>query len=182
MNSRRLYKNCPKKTCDCGKMIRILLLISLTCVLASPSNQEDVIEPSLDEAVRVKKKCEYGIFSPMCFKIGIIRLIDRLNKNKEVTLMPGVTLVKDREDERIEAVVAEMARSLPSEPEERLDKFLLYLLESFLDTHSVKLRLLDDAGIPEARSNGNDARKRTGGKKNSNVGPIIAMAAMLKGE
>lgn len=182
MKSRRLYKNCPKKTCDFDKMIRILLLISLTCVLAAPNNQEDVIEPSVDKAVRVKNNCEYGIFSPTCFKIGIIRLIDRLNKNKEVTLIPGVTLVKDREDESTEAVAAELARSLASQPEEKLDKFLLYFLESFLDTHSVKLRLLDDTGTPEARSNGNDARKRTGGKKNSNVGPIIAMAAMLKGE
>lgn len=162
-------------------MIRIFLITSLTCILALPSIQEDVIEPSVDKTIRVKKNCDQGIFNPTCFKIGVIKLIERLNKNKELTLLPGVTLVKDREDGKTETVAAELARSLPSEPEERLDKFLLYLLESFLDTHSVKLRLLGDTSAAEARSDVNGARKRMGGKK-SNLGPIIAMAAMLKGE
>lgn len=162
-------------------MIRIFLLTSFTCVLALPSIQEDTTKPSIDKAVGVKKNCAQGIFNPTCFKIGVIRLIGKLDKNKELTLLPGVTLVKDRDDGKTEAVAAELARSLPSEPEERLDKFLLYLVESFLDTHSVKLRLLDDANAAEARSAVNGARKRMGGKK-SNIGPIIAMAAMMKGE
>lgn len=162
-------------------MFRIFVLTTLTCILASPTVQEDVVEPSIDKAVRVKNNCAQGIFNPTCLKIEAIRLIEKINKNKEVTLIPGVTLVKDREDVKTEAVVAELARSLPSEPEERLDKFLLYLLESFLGTHSVKLRLLDDAEAAEARSEANRARKRTGGKK-SNLGPMIAMAAMMKGE
>lgn len=159
-------------------MIRIFALTTLTCVLALPSIQEDVVKSSTDKTATVKNNCAQGIFNPTCFKIGAIRLIERLNKNKELTLLPGVTLVKDREDGKTEAVAAELARSLPSEPEERLDKFLLYLTESFLNTHSVKLRLMDDTDIAEANSEVNEARKR----KRINLGPIIAMAAMMKGE
>lgn len=161
-------------------MFRIFALTTLTCVLALPSIQEDVVEPSVDTAATVKNNCAQGIFNPTCFKIGAIRLIEKLNKNSELILLPGVTLVKDSEDEKTEAVAAELARSLPSEPEERLDKFLLYLTESFLNTHSIKLRLLDDADVAEAKSEVNEARRR-GGKRNQ-LGPIIAMAAMMKGE
>lgn len=163
-------------------MFRIFILTTLTYALALPSLQENLVVPSIDEAVSViKLNCVHGILNPTCLKIRAIALIERLNKKKELTLIPGVSLVKDREDGKAEEVAAKLARSLPSEPEERLDKFLLYLMESFLNTHSVKLRLLDDANAAEAKSMVNEARRRTGGKKN-NLGPIIAMAAMMKGK
>ncbi|XP_063389187.1 uncharacterized protein LOC134674973 [Cydia fagiglandana] len=106
-----------------------------------------------------------------------------MNNKDEVTLLPGVTLVKDAiENGKAEAVAKELAKSLPSNPDERLDKFLLYRLGTFLDTHSVKLRLLDEDTAEEAKSMLGEARGRKpfGMGKKGGMGGVMAMAMMMK--
>lgn len=127
----------------------------------------------------LRQNCAKGL-SPTCLKIGAITLIEKLNSKNEVTLIPGVTLIKDGDNRKVDAASAEIAKSLPTD--DRLDKFLLYQLESFLDTHSVKLKLLDESAVEEAKSMIEEGRARGGLRKKGGMGPLIAMAMMMKGE
>lgn len=159
-------------------MYKILVLTVVTSALAMPNQSTEAPV----ENVRLKKDCSSGIFSPTCLKLGVITLMEKLSNKDEVALVPGVSLVKDKEA-KTEAI--DFARALSAEPEERLDKYLLYHVGSFLDTHSVKLRLLDESAVEEARSMIGEGRAKNplgmGGKKGG-MGGLIAMAMMMKGK
>lgn len=158
-------------------MYKILVLTLVSSALAAPNQST---EATVDN-FRAKKDCSNGIFSPTCLKLGVISMMEKLNGKDEVALIPGVSLVKDK-DAKTEAV--DFARAMSAEPEERLDKYLLYHVGNFLDTHSVKLRLLDESAVAEARSMMGEGRAKNplsiGGKKGG-MGGLIAMAMMMKG-
>ncbi|KAL0860898.1 hypothetical protein ABMA27_009435 [Loxostege sticticalis] len=160
-------------------MFKFIVLTVVASAVAMPNQSTEA--PAETVRVTNKKDCSSGIFSPTCLKLGVLTLMEKLNNKDEVALVPGVSLVKDR-DAKTEAV--DFARALSSEPEERLDKYLLYHVGSFLDTHSVKLRLLDESAVEEARSMIGEGRGKNplgmGGKKGG-MGGLIAMAMMMKG-
>ncbi|KAI5645721.1 hypothetical protein NE865_02388 [Phthorimaea operculella] len=167
----------------------VLLQFVVVAVLANPVTQNEV--PSVETAARVMGKgCSNGIFSAQCLKIEALSLLEKLNSKDEVQLLPGVSLTKEPSKDngsKAEEFAAELARAFPSKPDERLDKYLLYRLGTYLDTHSVKLRLMDDkvseearALIGEARKGGDDYGLGGGGKKGG-MGGLMAMALMMKG-
>lgn len=154
--------------------------------MPNPENREP--EPTVETAARAMgKDCTHGIFSATCLKIEALSVLEKLNSKDEVNLLPGLSLVKEPTKEngsKAEEFAAELARALPSKPDERLDKYLLYRLGSYLDTHSVKLRLLDDNATEDARALIGDARAKggmLGGGKKGGMGGIMAMAMMMKG-
>ncbi|KOB76551.1 putative Osiris [Operophtera brumata] len=124
------------------------------------------------------KDCSNGILNPTCLKIGAITLMERLNKKDEVSLFPGVSLVKEAGDKtKYETVAAEFARSLTG-TDEKLDKYLLYHVGSFLDTHSVKFRLLDESSVEEASGVMGEARAKTMGALALLAGKALMTALM----
>ncbi|KAJ2940536.1 hypothetical protein O0L34_g6471 [Tuta absoluta] len=135
------------------------------------------------------KDCANGIFSATCLKIEALSILEKLNAKDEVQLLPGVTLTKEPSkvnDSKADEFAAELARALPTKPDERLDKYLLYRLGSYLDSHSIKLRLLDEDTSEEARALIGEARGKGGyggfgGGKKGGMGGIVMMAAMMKG-
>ncbi|XP_059050565.1 uncharacterized protein LOC131845512 isoform X2 [Achroia grisella] len=163
-------------------MFQIFVFYFISCAYAMPNLENS--NPTVSTGNVLKKDCAMGILSTNCLKIGVISLLTKLNSKDEVSLFPGISLVKEDSESQKAEVVAELARSLSSEPEEKLDKFLLYNVGTFLDTHSVKLRLLDDAAIEEARSMVGEGRGKNplsmGGKKGG-MGGLMAMAMMMKG-
>lgn len=167
-------------------MIKIIIYITLITHCAFGLPKLENVEDKVVNPRTIKKECSGGILSPTCLKIGAISLLEKLNTKDEVALIPGVSLVKDGTNTpKFEAVAAELARSLPAEPDERLDKFLLYHVGSFLDNHSVKLRLIDDSAVEEAKSmigegRGDKNPLSMGGKKGG-MGGLIAMGMMMKG-
>ncbi|XP_030037385.1 uncharacterized protein LOC115452902 [Manduca sexta] len=161
-----------------------IIIVALGCVVALPN--PDNAEAKSDKTRALKKECANGILNPTCLKIGAISLIEKLNTKEELALIPGVSLVRDGEgNPKFESVTAELARSLSSEPDERLDKFLLYNVGTFLDTHSVKLKLADASAVEEARSLVSEGRGDKGGMgmggKKGGMGGLMAMAMMMKG-
>ncbi|KAJ0170866.1 hypothetical protein K1T71_013638 [Dendrolimus kikuchii] len=162
-------------------MYKLVILVTISCALALPNPEAE----KLDKVKQTKKECASGLLSPACLKIGALTLLEKLNTKDEVALIPGVSLVKDGEEKgKYEAVAAEIARSMSSDPEERLDKFLVYNVGAFLDSHSVKLKLVDDSAVEEARKiveegRGNKNPLSVGGKKGG-MGGLIAMAMMMK--
>lgn len=172
-------------------MYRVLYITILATALALPnpetrdSNSIESSTKPLESSRSLAKDCSSGIFSPTCLKIEAISLLEKLNSKEELRLLPGVTVVKEEKENgsKAEEFAAELARSLPSKPDERLDKFLLYRLGSYLDTHTVRLRLLDENTAEEARSLVGEARGKggLGGGKKGGMGGLIAAALMMKG-
>lgn len=153
-------------------MYRVIILSFIAISAALPT---DDVKPE-----KLAKDCAKGILSPTCLKIGAITLIERLNKKDEVSILPGVSLVKEASDKsKYETVASELARSLTGKADEKLDKYLLYHVGSFLDTHSVKFRLLSDGAVEEADGAMGEGRRRGG--KRGGMGGIIALAMMMKG-
>lgn len=147
------------------------------------------IEPTLESAARsMGKDCSNGIFSATCLKIEAISMLEKLNSKEDLPLLPGVSVVKDSSGEngsKAEEIAAELARSMPGNPQERLDKYLLYRLGTYLDTHSIKLRLLDENAVEGARALISEGRGKGGalggGGKKGGMGGLMAAALMMKG-
>ncbi|XP_026734508.1 uncharacterized protein LOC113498624 [Trichoplusia ni] len=161
-------------------MYKIFFLFAIASVVALP--HDDV--KNVDKVRVIKKDCASGILSPACLKVGAITLLEKLNGKDEVSILPGVSLVKDAGKSNMESVAADFARSFSSDSDEKLDKSLLYHVGSFLDSHSVKLRLLDDSAVEEAKSAMEEGRAKNGlgmGGKKGGMGGLIAMAMMMKG-
>ncbi|XP_026754475.2 uncharacterized protein LOC113514570 [Galleria mellonella] len=156
-------------------LIFVLYFTSYAYAMPNLENSDTVASGQI-----LKKDCSKGIFSPTCLKIGALALLEKLNNKDEVPLLPGISLVKEGSESQ---KAVELVRNLSSDPEERLNKFLLYRVGTFLDTHAVKLRLLDDAAIEEARSMVGEGRAKNplsmGGKKGG-MGGFLAMAMMMK--
>lgn len=169
----------------------ISLLFITTAVFALPNPEvgestKNQIEPLVENAARAfGKDCTGGIFSPTCLKIEAISVIEKLNAKEELRLLPGVSVVKEagkENDSKVEEFAAELARSLPSKPDERLDKYLLYRLGNYLDTHTVKLKLLDESAAEEARALVGEARGKGGlGGKKGGLGGLMAAGLLMKG-
>lgn len=175
-----------------ANMFRLSFVVLIIGASALPNpeftkNVEPV--PTVETAARAMgKDCASGIFSTTCLKIEALSVLEKLNSKEEVNLLPGLSLVKEPNKEngsKAEEFAAELARALPSKPDERLDKYLLYRLGTYLDTHSVKLRLLDDSATEEARALIGEARAKGGvlggGGKKGGMGGLMAMALMMKG-
>lgn len=176
----------------------VFCLFALTHAFALPNPERDganTLEPVESarnlgpaESARVLgKDCSGGIFSATCLKIEAISVLEKLSAKEELQLLPGVSVVKEELKEnasKAEEFAAELARALPSKPDERLDKYLLFRLGNYLDTHSVKLRLLDDSTTEEARALMGEARGKggLGGGKKGGMGGLLAAAMMMKGQ
>ncbi|XP_032523368.2 uncharacterized protein LOC116774737 [Danaus plexippus] len=164
-----------------------ILIIGAASALPNPENfEQNSIEPTVENTARsMGKDCTGGIFSPTCLKIEAISVLEKLSAKDELHLLPGISVVKEatENDTKAEDFAAELARSLPSKPDERLDKYLLYRLGTYLDSHSVKLRLLEDGATEEARALMGEGRGKggLGGGKKGGMGGLIAAAMMMKG-
>ncbi|XP_047036270.1 uncharacterized protein LOC124642019 [Helicoverpa zea] len=169
--------------------ISILFFITAVYSLPNPEigeSPKNLVEPNVESAARaMKKDCTNGIFSPTCLKIEAISMLEKLSAKEELRLLPGVSVVKEASKEngsKVEEFAAELARSFPSKPDERLDKYLLYRLGNYLDTHTVKLKLLDENAAEEARALVGEARGKGGlGGKKGGLGGLLAAGLLMKG-
>ncbi|KAJ8715390.1 hypothetical protein PYW07_009872 [Mythimna separata] len=167
-----------------GMMMKAVYALPNPEIGESPKNQ---VEPNVESAARaMKKDCTNGIFSPTCLKIEAISMLEKLSAKEELQLLPGVSVVKEATKEngsKVEEFAAELARSFPSKPDERLDKYLLYRLGNYLDTHTVKLKLLDENAAEEARALVGEARGKggLGGGKKGGMGGLLAAGLLMKG-
>jgi hypothetical protein len=78
----------------------------------------------------------------------------------------------------------ELSRSFPNDPEKRLDGYLVARMTNFLQTHTLRLRLMETSVTDMVEENGraDDGTGRKGkiGKKGGLEG-ILAAAMMMKG-
>lgn len=136
------------------------------------------------------KECSESL-SSKCLKIHVLSFLEDLSSREELPLLSGLSIVKENRTNATtpEEMAAELSRQFPGKPEEKLNKFLLYRLQDYLDSHSLRYRLLDshttEQAINVARGKGEEAVGRgkggLGGGKGGG-GALLAAALMMKGE
>lgn len=77
-------------------------------------------------------------------------------------------------------ISTELARAFPDSPEKRLNGFLIAKLQDFLQSYSLKFKLMseDSTSVFESRKGGGGLG---GDKKGGGMGALIGMAMMMKG-
>ncbi|EDW84598.1 uncharacterized protein Dwil_GK13048 [Drosophila willistoni] len=130
--------------------------------------QPQKMDPSMNE-------CEISPFSWMCLKIEIVKIMEKLAEQQELNVLPGVSVVKDENATELKTseLMAEVARSYPSDPNTRLNGYILAKMENLLKTRYLRFRLLDDKSLVEGR-------KHKFGKKGG-LEALLAAGVMMKG-
>lgn len=131
------------------------------------------------------KDCESS-YSPTCMKLDIVSFIEKMSESSDYSILPGLSVVREARGNKVKTadVVAELARSFPNDPDKRLDSFLMFKLNSYLDSHALRMKLVDDGEenkVGDARKGGGGGFGGGGGKKGG-MGGLMAMAMMMKGK
>ncbi|XP_028179044.1 uncharacterized protein LOC114366380 [Ostrinia furnacalis] len=142
----------------------------------------------------LQKECS-NMFSSKCLKLHVLSFLEDLSSRDELALFPGLSIVKENVSGVLspEEMAAELSRQFPGKPEEKLNRYLLYRLQNYLDGHSLKYKLLDPQTTKEAMemTKGDQASARGkgggggggggfGGGKGGG-GALLASALMMKG-
>ncbi|XP_038219600.1 uncharacterized protein LOC119837888 [Zerene cesonia] len=131
------------------------------------------------------KECNNSL-SAKCVKIHVLSFLEDLSSRDELPLLPGLSIVKEMKANisSPEEIAAELSRQFPGKPDEKLNRFLLYRLQNYLDSHSLRYRLLDPKTSDDALKMANEEtetgrrRKVRGG---GGGGALLAAALMMKG-
>ncbi|CAG9569450.1 unnamed protein product [Danaus chrysippus] len=136
------------------------------------------------------KECN-GNISVKCLKMHAISFIEDINSYSELRLFPGLSIVRDNQTNNTspEEMAAELARQYPGKPDEKLNRYLLYSLQNYLDGHSLRYRLLDPETSKDALNMakgdkafvGRGKGGGLGGGKGGGNGALIAALLMMKG-
>ncbi|XP_058120393.1 uncharacterized protein LOC131284931 [Anopheles ziemanni] len=127
-----------------------------------------------------KKMCEQR-YNVNCLKLELVSFLERVTNQKEYSLMSGVSVVRDpgANITRTADIIAEVTRIFPTNPEKRLDEFLLTKLNDYLQTHSLRLKFMDDDAFAKAREVFIGRKGKLG--KKGGLETLLAGAMMMKG-
>lgn len=97
-------------------------------------------------------------------------------KQRDPKLMTLLTLIGFQ-------FVTELARAFPDSAEKRLNGFLIAKVQDFVQSYSLKLKLMTDeqASVFESRKGGGGGGFGGGKDKKGGMGAMLGMAMMMKG-
>ncbi|KAH8294722.1 hypothetical protein KR018_002190 [Drosophila ironensis] len=160
-----------------------LALFAFMCKYAQAASVPSTESPSLPTETLKKPQrgenmltgCEASSFSWMCLKIEFVKIMEKLAEQQELNVLPGVSVVKDENATELKTseLMAEVARSYPSDPSTRLNGYIVAKLENILKTRFLRFRLLDERSLVEGR-------KHKFGKKGG-LEALVAAGVMMKG-
>lgn len=190
------------------KSVSIAVLVTLSLVIGShgaidgsdPNAIIDTVKTVPNNTERtgrtLQKECN-SLLNSKCLKIHALSFLEDLSSRDELNLLPGLSIVKENQTGNTpspEEMAAELSRQFPGKPEEKLNRFLLYRLQDYLDGHSLRYRLLDPQTTKEAmdmakgdkesvgrKSGGGGGGGFGGGGKGGGGGALLAAALMMKG-
>ncbi|XP_018321587.1 uncharacterized protein LOC112906466 [Agrilus planipennis] len=167
----------------------VLLLLFFNAVLSDSQSENDTESSSSDRSDYKRslfEDCNSG-FSFTCMKLELVSWVDKMSQENEYNLIPGVSLVREANatTSNTAELIAEMAKSFPSDPDSRLNMALFKKISGFLNGHSVKVKLLPDVETVAGRAGGGGGLGGGGGgggkKGGGGLGMLLAGAAMMKG-
>ncbi|CAH0555712.1 unnamed protein product [Brassicogethes aeneus] len=155
----------------------LFLLAASVLVLA-----EDVTQKPSDRSEykrSLSRDCSNS-YSFTCLKLDVVSYVDKLNENDDISVIPGVSVVRENGSARANTadIVSDLAREFPNDPDARLDAFLLKKVQDYLNSHSIKLNLMQAAPSETARKGGGGGGGKKGG---GGMGYLLAAGAMMKG-
>uniref|UniRef100_A0A1A9VDN4 Uncharacterized protein n=1 Tax=Glossina austeni TaxID=7395 RepID=A0A1A9VDN4_GLOAU len=108
-----------------------------------------------------------------------------LSAREEVRLLSGASIIRDvsRRSIKNSALISDAARGYPNNPNARFNAYILRKLYNYLQTHYLRLKLLNQQPIEEGRK-GDDyggGGGGYGGNKKGGYEAMIAAAMMIKG-
>lgn len=143
------------------------------------------------------ESCE-GLFNPTCLKLRFVTFLEKYSKANDYEVYPGVKLVKEKEESNEETAetLKEISRNFPDDVSKRVDSYLLYKIASFIDSHSVTVKLNgdqnarslmeaeteDDSEFEEEDTNdvGEGRRRRRKKQKVKKVFGLVAAVLLVK--
>ncbi|KAG7297277.1 hypothetical protein JYU34_019228 [Plutella xylostella] len=161
--------------------------------LSENATKEKKLQESDRTGRSLHKECTSGSLNPKCLKIHVLSVIEDLDSREELPILPGLSIVKENQTNVTspDEIAAELSRQFPGNPDEKLNRFLLYKVQDYLDGHSLRYRLLDQQtakeatkmvkGDKEAMADKTSGRGKGGGLGGKGGGGLVAAAMMMKG-
>ncbi|KAL0105072.1 hypothetical protein PUN28_016604 [Cardiocondyla obscurior] len=144
-------------------------------------------------APNLNKDCGKS-YSATCLKLDVVSFLDKLSEQPNIGILPGVSVIKENSSADVPAsdVVANLARDFPNDVEKRLDAYLIHKVGSYLNSHSIAIKLFDPRTFEATRSFNEETLTQLGlGGANPNVegrkknkggyGGLMAGLMMMKG-
>lgn len=121
-------------------------------------------------APNLNKDCGKS-YSATCLKLDVVSFLDKLSEQENVGILPGVSVVKENSSADVPAseVVANLARDFPNDVEKRLDAYLIHKVGSYLNSHSISIKLFDPKTFEATRSFNEETLAQLGLGGNQNV-------------
>lgn len=163
-------------------------------VIDNPAKETHSYKDDQRTGRSLHKECTSGSLNAKCIKIHVLSLLEELSARDELPILSGLSIVKENltsVNPSPEEMAAELSRQFPGKPDEKLNRFLLYRLQNYLDGHSLRYRLLDPQTTKEAMTMVKGDKEATasgrgkgggglGGGKGG--GGLLAAAMMMKGK
>ncbi|KAG7190691.1 hypothetical protein KM043_006769 [Ampulex compressa] len=179
------------------RLAPLLLLLVLGACQAGAEIERRTSRQMVEEspeslASTLSKDCGKS-YSATCLKLDVVSFLDRLSEQENIGILPGVSVVKENSSSDVSAseVVANLARDFPNDVDKRLDAYLVHKVGSYLNSHSISIKLFDPKTFDAARSIneeflgqlgfGSGKSVETGRKKNRGQGGLLAVMLMMKG-
>lgn len=117
------------------------------------SSKQMVEESAEGLASGLSKDCGKS-YSATCLKLDVVSFLDRLSEQEDISILPGVSVIKENGTANVPAseVVANLARDFPNDVEKRLDAYLVHKVGSYLNSHSISIKLFDPRTFEAARN------------------------------
>ncbi|XP_049880443.1 uncharacterized protein LOC126376938 [Pectinophora gossypiella] len=132
-----------------------------------PRSSDDTILGDLKVAYDTYKDCSGGEITN-CLKVKLAKALNRISQSEEVSLLSGVTIVKDK-DAKIENEIEEaIPRGLD---ESSLDNLIMDKIFGFLQTHTVQVK------FPAA----SELRSEEGRSRRKKLAPLLAIPLLIGG-
>ncbi|XP_043790610.1 uncharacterized protein LOC122713866 [Apis laboriosa] len=178
----------------------LLAAVLLPVLLVGPAvgeierrTSKQMVEESA-ESLGLSKDCGKS-YSATCLKLDVVSFLDRLSEQEDISILPGVSVIKENGTANVPAseVVANLARDFPNDVEKRLDAYLVHKVGSYLNSHSISIKLFDPRTFEAARNfneetlaqlglGGGGQSVGTGRKKEKGgMGGMMAGLMMMKG-
>ncbi|XP_077271598.1 DUF1676 domain-containing protein Osi16 [Temnothorax americanus] len=171
----------------------LLLLFFSGCANAEIERRtaRQMVEDAENLESTLNKDCGKS-YSATCLKLDVVSFLDKLSEQENIGILPGVSVIKENSSANVppSEVVANLARDFPNDVEKRLDAYLIHKVGSYLNSHSISIKLFDPRTFEAARSFneetlaqlglGGNQNVETGRKKNQGNG-LMAGLLMMKG-
>lgn len=157
-------------TCYYRILVTLLLFGCVSAEIERRTSRQMVEESPETLSSTLSKDCGKS-YSTTCLKLDVVSFLDRLSEQDDLGILPGVSVVKENASIDVSAseVVANLARDFPNDVEKRLDAYLVHKVGSYLNSHSISIKLFDPKTFEAARNFNEDALTQLGLNGNQNA-------------